>query len=125
MPKMPWLFLVELMGWGASTGSASSRHGPEEPGQADPMLGLREGFVRPWPGPARPDDADALFAGGWRAAAIDGIQPSLLDALPEADRAAFEGLAAERRALAAPLRAREAPGARPGGGRPPTPRSAG
>ena len=37
------------------------------------MLGLREGFVRPWPGPARPDEADALFTGGWRAAAIDGI----------------------------------------------------
>ena len=35
----------------------------------NPMLGLRERFVRDWPGPARPDDADAVFAQGWRAAA--------------------------------------------------------
>ena len=120
MPKKPSLFLDELMAWGASTGSASVEHGPEEPGPENPMLGLREGFVRPWPGPARPDEADALFTGGWRAAAIDGIQPSLVEALPSADRAAFEGLAAERRALAAHLREREALDARPGGERPPT-----
>ena len=119
MPKKPSLFLDELMAWGASTGSASVEHGPEEPGPENPMLGLREGFVRPWPGPARPDEADALFTGGWRAAAIDGIQPSLVEALPSADRAAFEGLAAERRALAAHLREREALDARPGGERPP------
>src|SRR5439155_24556404 len=84
------------------------------------MLGLRAGFVRPWPGPARPADADALFADGWRAAAIDGIQPSLVDALPAADRAACEGVAAERRALAANLREREALDGQPGGERPPT-----
>src|SRR5439155_11666288 len=84
------------------------------------MLGLREGFVRPWPGPARPDDADALFAHGWRAAAIEGTQPSLVDALPAADRAAFEELVAERRALAAHPRQREAPDSPPGGERPPT-----
>src|SRR5438034_4679331 len=107
------------MAWGASTGSASVEHGPEEPGLENPMLGLREAFVRPWPGPARPDDADTLFPGGWRAAAIDGIQPSLVEALPSADRAAFEGLAAERRAPAAPPREREALDARPGGERPP------
>src|SRR6476659_5403251 len=120
MPKQPSLFLDELMAWGASTGSASVQHGPEEPGQENPMLGLRAGFVRPWPGPARPDETDALFTGGWRAAATGGIQPSLVEALPAADRAAFEGLAAERRALAAHLREREALDARPGGERPPT-----
>ena len=119
MPKKPSLFLDELMAWGASTGSASVEHGPEEPGPENPMLGLRARFVRPWPGPARPDETDALFTGGWRAAAIDGIQPSLVEALPSADRAAFEGLAAERRALAAHLREREALDARPGGERPP------
>src|SRR5438034_11512301 len=107
------------MAWGASTGSASIQHGPEEPGHENPMLGLRQGFVRPWPGPARPDDADALFPGGWRAAAIDGIQPSLVEALPVADRAAFEALAAERRALASPRRRRADPVAPPGGARPP------
>src|SRR5439155_19964745 len=96
------------------------QHGPDEPGQENPMLGLRAGFVRPWPGPARPDDADALFADGWRAAAIDGIQPSLVDALPAADRAAFEGLAAERRAPARHPREREALDGQPGGERPPT-----
>ena len=28
--------------------------------------GYRQRFVKPWPGPARPDDADALFPQGWR-----------------------------------------------------------
>jgi DNA helicase-2/ATP-dependent DNA helicase PcrA len=120
MPRKPSRFLNELMQWGASTGSASVEHGPEGPGDENPMLGLREGFVRPWPGPARPSGADPLFPEGWRAAAIEGVQPSLTEALSGADREAFEALAAERRALAAHLREREALDAEPGGERPPT-----
>jgi DNA helicase-2/ATP-dependent DNA helicase PcrA len=120
MPKKPSRFLDELMAWGASTGSASVDPGPEEPGDENPMLGLREGFVRPWPGPARPTQADPLFADGWRAAATDGVQPSLTDALSPADRDAFDALAADRRALATHLREREALDAETGGERPPT-----
>jgi DNA helicase-2/ATP-dependent DNA helicase PcrA len=120
MPKKPSRFLNELMAWGASTGSASVEQGPEDPGDENPMLGLREGFVRPWPGPARPSGADPLFQDGWRAAAIEGVQPSLTEALSAADREAFESLAAERRALAAHLGEREALDAEPGGERPPT-----
>jgi len=120
MPKKPSRFLDELMAWGASSGSASVEHGPEEPGDENPMLGLREGFVRPWPGPARPSGEDPLFRGGWRAAAVDGVQPTLTEALSAADREAFEALTAERRALAAHLREREDLDEEPGGERPPT-----
>ena len=120
MPRKPSRFLNELMAWGASTGSASVEQGPEDPGDENPMLGLREGFVRPWPGPARHQVADPLFSDGWRAAAVEGVQPSLTEALSGADREAFESLAAERRALAAHLREREALDAEPGGERPPT-----
>jgi ATP-dependent DNA helicase UvrD/PcrA len=102
MPKKPSRFLDELMEWGASTGSASVEQGPEEPGDQNPMLGLREGFVRPWPGPATPVQADPLFSGGWRAAAIEGVQPSLTETLPSADREAFEALSAERRGVVRP-----------------------
>ena len=35
------------------------------------MLGLRERFVRDWPGPAPPADADPAVHRGWRAAALD------------------------------------------------------
>jgi DNA helicase-2/ATP-dependent DNA helicase PcrA len=120
MPKKPSRFLDELMAWGASTGSASVEQGPEDPGDQNPMLGLREGFVRPWPGPARSSATDPLFSEGWRSAAIEGVQPSLTEALSGTDREAFESLAAERRALAAHLREREDLDAEPGGERPPT-----
>jgi DNA helicase-2/ATP-dependent DNA helicase PcrA len=69
------------------------------------MLGLRERFVRDWPGPAVPDETDDLFPDGWRAAALaEAVQPSLIDALHAEDRAAFEALAADRRGLATHLR---------------------
>ena len=106
MPKKASRFLDELIEWGAATGSAAVERGPDEAAGDNPMLGLRASFVRPWPGPAKPADADALFPDGWRTAAIDGVQPSLVEALGDADRAAFDALSADRRALAAHLRER-------------------
>jgi len=112
-PKKPSSFLDELMAWGSETGLATVDLGPEEPGEGNPMLGLRERFVRDWPGPARPDDADEVFAGGWRAAAVDGGQASLVDALGADDRAAFETLAADLRGIAGHLREVEGDDAAP------------
>ena len=79
----------------------------------NPMLGYRESLVRDWPGPARPDDADADFPDGWRSTAVAAIeagavQTALVDALEADDRAAFERITADRRQLAAHLREREA-----------------
>src|SRR5262245_36540204 len=103
-PKKPSIFLDELMAWGAETGMATVDTGPEEPGEVNPMLGLRERFVRDWPGPARPDDADEVFADGWRAVALEGGQTSLVEALAPDDRASFETLAADLRGIAGHLR---------------------
>ncbi len=68
--------------------------------------------MRDWPGPARPDDADDLFADGWRHAALDsvaigGVQPTLLEPLDPEERELFEELAAERRHHAGFLLERE------------------
>jgi DNA helicase-2/ATP-dependent DNA helicase PcrA len=120
MPKKASRFLDELIEWGAGTGSAVVERGPEAAAEENPMLGLRASFVRPWPGPAKPADADAVFPDGWRAAAIDGVQPSLVEALSDQDRAAFDALSAERRALAAHLRERSADDDASGGERTPS-----
>ena len=108
MPKKASRFLDELLEWGAATGMAAVERGPAEASADNPMLGLRASFVRPWPGPARPDDGDALFEDGWRHAALDVVQPSLVEALGEADRRSFEELASDRRTLASHLRERAA-----------------
>ena len=101
-PKKASEFLDELFAWGERTGDAEVVRGPDEAGDENPMLGFRARFVRDWPGPARPDETDETFAGGWRRAALEataagGIQPSLIETLADDDRAAFERLAAERR----------------------------
>ncbi|HEX6844712.1 MAG TPA: ATP-dependent DNA helicase [Actinomycetota bacterium] len=108
-PKKPSAFLDELMGWGEASGMAKVERGPDEAGDTNPMLGLRERFVRDWPGPALPTAEDPVFADGWRAAALEGaVQPALVEALDGQARASFEALAADRRHLAAHLREREA-----------------
>ncbi|HEV8564053.1 MAG TPA: ATP-dependent DNA helicase [Actinomycetota bacterium] len=107
-PKGASMFLEELAEWGEHTQHAAVDRGPADPGEDNPMLGLRERFVRDWPGPAlRTGEADELFPGGWRAAAAGGAQPSLVEALPSAERREFEALASARRLLAAHLRDRE------------------
>ena len=119
--KGPSEFFAELADWGTTTGEADvtiEASGPpsgddDGPAEQNPMLGYRESLVRDWPGPARPDDADATFPDGWRRTAVAAIeagavQTALVDALDADDRAAFERVAADRRQLAAHLREREA-----------------
>jgi DNA helicase-2/ATP-dependent DNA helicase PcrA len=76
------------------------------------MLGHRLALVRDWPGPARPNDADAVFPQGWRRAALEaagagGVQASLLETLPEDDRELFERLASANAVIASDVRQRE------------------
>ena len=73
-PKKQSRFLNELMTWGADSGLASVEVAAEEPGEENPMLGLRERFVRDWPGPAQPATTDPVFPDGWRDAALDGAK---------------------------------------------------
>ena len=76
--KGPSEFFAELAEWGTTDGEAERGDraverpsGDVEPEQ-NPMLGYRESLVRDWPGPARPDDADAAFPDGWRRTAVGG-----------------------------------------------------
>jgi DNA helicase II / ATP-dependent DNA helicase PcrA len=131
--KGPSEFFDELAAWGVQSGEAAvtvedastgSEHATPDAdaateGGQNPMLGYRRSLVREWPGPARPDDADAVFADGWRHAALDavaagGVQTSLLDALDAEDRSSFERVAGEHRQLASHLREREATEGDPG-----------
>ncbi len=112
-PKRESLFLNELFEWGESSDSVAVERGPDDGGDENPMLGFRARFVKEWPGPARPDDADGLFPQGWRAAAVEAagrpeLQPSLLEALDGEERASFDRLAGRRSELARHLREREA-----------------
>jgi DNA helicase II / ATP-dependent DNA helicase PcrA len=135
MPKKPSTFLDELMTWATESRLAAVERGPSEPAEVNPMLGLRRRFVRDWPGRARPDDGDNVFAEGWRRAAASAmadssaggprgdarpLQPSLAESLTVEDRALFETLAGDRRQLAAHLRERESAD-RATGGMPPIP----
>ena len=119
--KGPSEFFTELADWGTATEEAAVTieagavpSGDDDgPAEQNPMLGYRESLVRDWPGPARPDDADATFPDGWRRTAVAAIeagavQTPLVDAVAADDRAAFYRVAADRRQLAAHLREREA-----------------
>jgi DNA helicase-2/ATP-dependent DNA helicase PcrA len=119
--KGPSEFFEELAEWATASGEAVVTTEPrpltsgddDGPVEQNPMLGYRESLVRDWPGPAKPDDADATFPDGWRRTAVAAIeagavQTALVDALDADDRAAFERVAADRRQLAAHLREREA-----------------
>jgi DNA helicase-2/ATP-dependent DNA helicase PcrA len=124
-PKKPSAFLDELLDWGETSGLATVERGPTEAGDLNPMLGLRERFVRDWPGPALPTADDPLFPSGWRAAALEGpVQPSLIDVLDPEARAAFDALATDRRRQAAHLLEREGIDAQGPGIRVPTTLSA-
>ena len=104
-------FLRELKDWVVETRHATWDPGADIDEEHNPILGYRERFVRDWPGPALPDESDAVFP-GWRRAAADAsaggaVQPSLLEALDQEERAALERLSADRRGLAQHLRERE------------------
>jgi DNA helicase-2/ATP-dependent DNA helicase PcrA len=108
------LFLIELMTWARRTGHADTLVEGEESAESEqnPLAGYRQRFVREWPGPARPDDADSLFPQGWRRAALEAagegkVASSLLSNLDEGDRSEYERLAAERRTLARHLKEQE------------------
>ncbi len=117
--KGPSGFFYELVEWARNSGEAQVTLAEDLEASENPMLGHRLSSVRPWPGPALPDERDDLFAEGWRHAAVEavadgGVQADLLEALDPPDREAFERLAGERRQLASHLREREAADGRPG-----------
>ncbi|HEX5902242.1 MAG TPA: ATP-dependent DNA helicase [Actinomycetota bacterium] len=111
-------FFIELKRWGEQAGAHVTFEGggeddrDEERSQTNPLAGYRQRFVRPWPGPARPDDADELFAEGWRRAAAEAagagrVPDARIDGLEEPERVAFAEASAARRTLAAHLVAQE------------------
>jgi DNA helicase II / ATP-dependent DNA helicase PcrA len=110
-------FFIELKRWGEEAGAHVTFEGGPEKADEDrpetnPLEGYRQRFVRPWPGPARPDDRDDLFAEGWRRAAVDaaaagGVTERHVGALTEAERMAFADASEARRTLAAHLVAQE------------------
>ncbi|HSH34332.1 MAG TPA: ATP-dependent helicase, partial [Actinomycetota bacterium] len=119
--KGPSEFFAELAAWGTDSGEATVTVAAGDPAddEQNPMLGQRLNLVRDWPGPARPDDTDALFTSGWRAAAVEAVtdgavQAALVDALEGEDGGTFERAAAEHRQLASHLRDREAVEGGPG-----------
>jgi DNA helicase II / ATP-dependent DNA helicase PcrA len=106
-PKEPGAFLDELCDWAELSGIASVDRGPQIDDE-NPLAGYRQAFVRDWPGTARPEPAEPLFAGGWRRAAIEAteigsVPPSLLDTLHPDEQGRFAELSAERRSLASHL----------------------
>jgi DNA helicase-2/ATP-dependent DNA helicase PcrA len=127
MAKGVGRFLVELLTWARRGGGAvwpAEDPGAEdaEAAQTNPLEGYRQRFVRPWPGPARPDDRDELFPEGWRREALSAhergrVAAASLQTLSAGQRATFEESSATRRTLAMHLRAQEAevdqPPARP------------
>ncbi|MFM8944651.1 MAG: ATP-dependent helicase, partial [Actinomycetota bacterium] len=68
-------FLLDLWTWvedpegGAPPEVTIERIDPAVEGEENPLEGARLRDLPPWPGPARPDDADELFPEGWRRAA--------------------------------------------------------
>lgn len=103
-------FLVQLARWGAATGSATVDL-PDEGPPTNPLLDDADGPA-PWPGPARPDDADDLFPDGWRAAALraaarGGVPDDLLSSLDPQGHETFARSVEDRRLLAAHLVERE------------------
>ncbi|MDP9330247.1 MAG: ATP-dependent helicase [Actinomycetota bacterium] len=111
-------FLMELRDWVQETRHATLDPGNDIDMENNPLLGYRERFVKDWPEPARPLEADALFPQGWRAAAVEavgtgGVQPSLVEGLPPEERATFLAEAKDLHDLASHLRDREVAEATP------------
>ncbi|HJS25980.1 MAG TPA: ATP-dependent DNA helicase [Actinomycetota bacterium] len=110
-------FFLELKRWGEEAGARVTFEGgdgdaDDDRAQTNPLAGYRQRFVRPWPGPARPDDRDELFAEGWRRAAADAaaagrVSERHLDSLTDKEQKAFADASAGRRTLATHLVAQE------------------
>ncbi len=111
-------FLIELRRWAREGGGVDWPPQSDEPAdedvpQTNPLEGYRQRFVQPWPGPARPDDADELFPLGWRRAALVASANDDVFAAPTAPlspqtRQAVLEISSARRTLAAHLREQEA-----------------
>jgi DNA helicase-2/ATP-dependent DNA helicase PcrA len=104
-------FFIELKRW--AEGEAIPVVFEVGEAEANPLEGFRQGFIRPWPGPARPDDADDGLPQGWRRLALEaagsGRIPERVLASLEADGSgAYAALSAERRTLAEHLVEQEA-----------------
>jgi DNA helicase II / ATP-dependent DNA helicase PcrA len=120
MAKGVGVFWIELKKWADGGGgdvwfAAGTQGGadvPEGDPRTNPLAGYRQRFVRPWPGPARPGDADPLFPQGWRRAALEasgsGGTGELVGALAADELAQLTEASAARRTLATHLRAQEA-----------------
>ncbi|HZD18028.1 MAG TPA: ATP-dependent DNA helicase [Actinomycetota bacterium] len=111
-PHGPGAFLQELSTWGLEEALATVTPGPDVD-EENPLAGYREELVRDWPGPARPNEADALFTEGWRrvaaeAAELGGVPERLLAALSADERETYGATATARRTLARHLVAEEA-----------------
>jgi len=42
--------------------------------ETNPLEGYKQRFVRPWPGPAAPDDRDDVFPEGFRRTAVEAAE---------------------------------------------------
>jgi len=109
-------FFAELMRWARAGGGDHAIEG-EGSDDVNPLEGFRQRFVRPWPGPAAPDDRDELFPEGWRRVAAEasegGAVPERFAATLEGDeRRDYERGAVARGTLALHLVEREQPQAR-------------
>jgi DNA helicase-2/ATP-dependent DNA helicase PcrA len=112
MAKGVGRFFVELKKW-AEEGGGEVAFEDGQGSETNPLEGFRQRFVRPWPGPARPDDRDEVFPDGWRQVAVEAAEAGRvpdhhLAALPEEERLAFADASSSRRTLAAHLVTQEA-----------------
>jgi len=90
-PFAPGRFYKEIV---ASDACEELEPRPECP-QPNPLIAIRAARAPEWPPPARAGDADALFPGGWHAAAVEAaadpaMAERLASALDEGQRRLFE-----------------------------------
>lgn len=103
------VFYQELSEWAKDSGEAEIVPDSAEVPDENPLPGYWGKLVRPWPGPARPDDVDGLFPEGWRRAALDASGPGgTAPGLEAADRAGYLARSAELSSLAGHLVERDA-----------------
>jgi DNA helicase II / ATP-dependent DNA helicase PcrA len=95
-------FFTELLRWGRDDGGAEVHFEGAEESETNPLEGYRQRFVRPWPGPAAPDDRDELFERGFRRTALESAEAGRVpdDVVTRVDAEALERETADKRELA-------------------------